>query len=438
MLKVALQLREHDLPAEVLDFQVCWAGLANELVVRFDFFIRCFYQYFAMLVSEAHEGLSLAGHFTDRQSAFVQGFTHVQDDNGVHYVTEYLPPNGVCGPLGQRQQPEILFAGLNDSFNIRSAKVFCEQVDRLEFLVGKQHEVTEAHRHPVLLFILPGGVFLWVVKHVVALPLEGVVLVHINIGKDLLAKKFNLLPLAKVDVTSTDETIFPFVLDGLELVVERLEREAIPCRHPADKRLLDEVIAAYTAPVAKDAVQDMTQDTFSFNFIREYNLQHFGHSALDEKVKQEVRITKYGVDFGVKKNINTSTRQAPVIATDPVKIIGDGIIGHESSAGGKKYSGFAVRSQLGDLPETFAHNLSGMVFTSILDVLRLIDSHTAAENISVTVPHQFLNLYKHYIEMSYIVVLSSTTNSRNFFDKSKYLNYNFIENQSFSKYSYSA
>lgn len=189
MPKVALQLREHDLPAEVLDFQACWNGLTNEFVVRFDLFIRCFYQYFAMLVSEAHEGLSLAGHFTDRQSAFVQGFTHVQDDNGVHYVTEYLSPHGVCGPLGQRQQPEILLAGLNDSFNIRSAEVFCEQVDRLEFLVGKQHEVTEAHRHPVLLFILQGGVLLGVIKHVVAFPLEGVVLVHINIGKDLLAKK---------------------------------------------------------------------------------------------------------------------------------------------------------------------------------------------------------------------------------------------------------
>lgn len=458
MLKVALQLREHDLPAEVLDFQACWDGLANKLVVRFNFFIRCFYQYFAMLVAKAHEALSLAGHFTDRQSAFVQGFTHVQEDNGVHYVTEDLPPHGVCGPLGQRQQPEILLAGLKDSFNIRSAKVFCEQVDRFEFLVGKQHEVTEAHRHPVLLFILQGGVFLGVIKHVVALPLECVLLVHINICKDLLAKKFNLLPLAKVDVTSTDETIFPFVQAGLELVVECLEREALPCRHPVDKRLLgavvkgvyhflgyvssiqhkrvdcnvkayrhvihhshygidvkdvagdniipdretgllvqyenkpglyggrvnpmttegvervvvnvvgkgqrvdiasrpevgvgfphsfnkcfeesqadtilshhievcgittercrgdilkhirgkrllNEVIATYAAPIAKDAVQDMTQDAFPFNFIREYNLQHFGHSALDKKAKQEVRVTKYGVDFGVRKNINTS------------------------------------------------------------------------------------------------------------------------------------
>lgn len=42
MLKVALQLREHDFPAEVLDFQVCWNDFANELVVRFNFFIRCF------------------------------------------------------------------------------------------------------------------------------------------------------------------------------------------------------------------------------------------------------------------------------------------------------------------------------------------------------------------------------------------------------------
>lgn len=415
-------------------------------------------------------------------------------------------------------------------------------------------------------------------------------LVHINICKDLLAKKFNLLPLTKVDVTSTDETIFPFVQAGLELVVECLEREALPCRHPADKRLLgsvvkgeyhflgyvssvqhkrvdcnvkvyshvihhshygidvkdvavdniipdretgllvqyenkpglyggrvnpmttegvervvvnivgkgrrvniaalsevgvgfphsfnkcfeesqadtilshhievcgittercrgdilkhirgerllNEVIATYAAPVAKDAVQDMTQDAFPFNFIREYSLQHFGHSALDKKAKQEVRVTKYGVDFGVRKNINTSARQASVIATNLVKAIGDGIIRHQSSAWGKEYSGFAVRGQPDDLPETFAYNLSGMEFTSILDVLRLLDSGTAAENISVIVPHQFLDSYKCHIEMSYIVVLSNTTNLSNIFDDGKHLNCNFIKNQSFSKYSHSA
>lgn len=61
-----------------------------------------------------------------------------------------------------------------------------------------------------------------------------------------------------------------------------------------------------------------------------------------------------------------------------------------------------------------------MEFTSILEVLRLLDSGTATENISVTIPHQFLNPYKCQIEMSYIVVLSSTTNSSNIFDD--YLN----------------
>lgn len=43
-------------------------------------------------------------------------------------------------------------------------------------------------------------------------------------------------------MTSTDETIFPFVQAGLELVVERLERKALPCRHPSDKRLLGTVV----------------------------------------------------------------------------------------------------------------------------------------------------------------------------------------------------
>lgn len=79
-------------------------------------------------------------------------------------------------------------------------------------------------------------------------------------------------------------------------------------------------------------------------------------------------------DFGVRKNINTSSGQASVIATDLVKAIGDGIIGHKSSAGGKEYSGFAVRSQPDDFPEVFAHNLLRMEFTSILDVLRLLDN----------------------------------------------------------------
>lgn len=81
-------------------------------------------------------------------------------------------------------------------------------------------------------------------------------------------------------------------------------------------------------------------------------------------------------DFGVRKNINTSSGQASsVIATDLVKAIGDGIIGNKSSAGGgKEYSGFAVRSQPDDFPEAFAHNLLRMEFTSILDVLRLLDS----------------------------------------------------------------
>lgn len=72
--------------------------------------------------------------------------------------------------------------------------------------------------------------------------------------------------------------------------------------------------------------------------------------------------------------------------------------------------------------QAFAHNLLRMEFTSILEVLRLLDSGTAAENISVTIPHQFLNPYKCQIEMSYIVVLSSTTNSSNIFDDGKHSN----------------
>ena len=75
----------------------------------------------------------------------------------------------------------------------------------------------------------------------------------------------------------------------------------------------------------------------------------------------------------------------------------------------------------------FAYNLSGMEFTSILDILRLLDSGTAAENISVIVPHQFLDSYKCHIGMSYIVVLSSTANLSNIFDDGGHLNYNLLK-----------
>lgn len=97
-----------------------------------------------------------------------------------------------------------------------------------------------------------------------------------------------------------------------------------------------------------------------------------------------------------------------------------------------------LRSQPDDFPEAFAHNLPRMEFTSILDVLRLLDGRTAAENISVTIPHQFLNPYKCHIEMSYTVVLYSITDLRNIFDNDKRINHNFTENQLFSKYSHSA
>lgn len=171
---------------------------------------------------------------------------------------------------------------------------------------------------------------------------------------------------------SQTDTILSHHAEVCGVATERCRGDVL--KHIRGERLLDEVIATYAAPVAKDAVPDMTQDALPFNFIRECNLQHFGHSALDEKAKQEMRITKYGVDFGVRKNIDTSAAQAFVIVTDLVKTIGDGIIGHKSSAGGKEYSGFAVRSQPDDLPKTFADNLPGMEFTSILDVLRLLDS----------------------------------------------------------------
>ena len=94
-----------------------------------------------MLVSEAHKELGLAGHFADRQSAFVQYLSHIQEDDGVYYVAEYRSPDSIDRPFGQRQEAEILL-------------------------------------------VLQSSIFLWGVKHIVTLPLESIERVVVNnVGK---------------------------------------------------------------------------------------------------------------------------------------------------------------------------------------------------------------------------------------------------------------
>ena len=584
MSKVALHSREHDLPAEVFDFQTCGDGLAKELVVCFDFFIWCFYQYFSMLITEAHKGLGSAGHFADRQATFVQRLPHIQEDDGVHYVAEYLSPDGVGRPFGQRQKAEIFLARLDDTLDIRPSEVFRKQIYGLELLVGKQDKVAEAHGHPILFLVLQGGIFLGVVKHVVAFPLKGVMLVHIHVGKDFLSEKLDFLPLAEVDVSSADETVLSFVETGLELVIEGLERKALPRRHPADERLfrtvvesvydllgdvtriqnkrvdsdvkthshvihdrhysvdvkniagddviphwkaglliqnkdkarldgggvntmateciegivvnvvrercgvhiaalpevriglphpfhkgleegkahavlthhgevrgiatercrgdvskdiggkglLDEVVTTYAASIAENAVQNMAQDTFTLDLIRESRLQDFCYPGLREKAKQEMSIAKNGMYLRIRENVNAPAGQTLIGAGNLIKTVGNGIVGHKPSLRRKEYPGFAVRRKPDNFSEAFAHNLSGMELATIPYVLRLLDCGAAAENISVSVPHQFLNSNKRHGRMSYIVVLSSTTNLRNISDNSKHFKSNFIKNQSFS------
>ena len=65
-----------------------------------------------MFVAEAHQRLRPSGDFGDGQSAVIQRFAHVQEDDGVHDVAEYLSADGVDGPLGQRKQAEVFLAGL--------------------------------------------------------------------------------------------------------------------------------------------------------------------------------------------------------------------------------------------------------------------------------------------------------------------------------------
>ena len=240
--KVALHSRDKDLLPEVADFQACGDGLAQEFVVCFYFFVRGFYKDFSMFVTEAHQGLRPSGDLGDGQTAVIQRLAHVQEDDCVHDVAEDLSADGIDGPLGQRKQAEVLLAGLDDALDVRPAEVVRQQLRRSEFLVGEQHEVAEPHGQPVLLLVLHRGVFVGMVQHEVALPLEGVVPVHVHIGIDLLAEQVNLLPLAEVHMAAAHKAVLPLVQAGAELVVERLEGKALPGRHPADEGLLRPVV----------------------------------------------------------------------------------------------------------------------------------------------------------------------------------------------------
>lgn len=235
--KVALHSRSQDLLPEVADFQTCGDSLTKEFVVRFDLFVRGFYKDFSMFVAEAHEGLRPAGYLRDGQADIIQRLAHLKEDNRVHDVAEDLSAYRVDRPLGQRQQAEVLLACLDDTLDVRPSEVFRQQLCRGKVLVGEEHEVTVSHRQPVLLLVLHGGVFLRMVQHEIPLPLEGVVLVHIDVGIDLLAKKFDFLALPEVHVPAADEAVLALVKARAELMVERLEREALAGWHPADKGL---------------------------------------------------------------------------------------------------------------------------------------------------------------------------------------------------------
>lgn len=239
--KVALHSRRQDLLQEVADFQACRDSLTQEFVVCFYLFVRGFYKDFFMFITEAHKGLRPSDDFGYGQADVIQCFAYVQEDDGVHNVAQYLSSDGVDSPLGQRKQAEILFTGLDYALDIRASEVVCKQLGRSEFLVGEQHEVSELDRQPVLLLVFHHGVLIWMVQHKVALPLESIVLVHVHIGIDHLAEKFNLLPLAEVYMAATYEAVLALVQAGAKLVVERLERKSLG-RQPANECLLRPIV----------------------------------------------------------------------------------------------------------------------------------------------------------------------------------------------------
>ena len=259
--KVALHSPSKEFCPEVIDFQAGRYVLSEELVVRFYFLIRCFYKDFSMFVPEAHKRLGSADDFRHRQTAIIQCLTHLQEDYSVDNVTENLSTDSLHSPLGEREKSEILLARLNYAFNVCSPEVFREQFRGLKFLVGEQHEVAKANCQPVFVLVFHLSIFVRVFKHIVALPLKGVVFIHINIGKDLFSEEFNLFSLPEVHVTSTDKTVFPLVKAVPELVVESLERKAPSRRHPADECLFSTIV---------ECVNDLFGDVASIKHQRVY------------------------------------------------------------------------------------------------------------------------------------------------------------------------
>ena len=240
--KVALHSREQDFLPKLAYFQASRHSLAEELVVCFDLFVRSFYENFTMLVAEAHQGLRPPCYLGYGQSAVIQGFSHIKEYDGVHDVAQDFPSHRVHRPFGKRQQAQVFLAGLDDTLDVRTAEVVGEEFRRREVLVGEQHEVAEPHRQPVLLLVPHRGVLVGMVQHEVALPLERVVLVDIHVGIYLLAEQLDLLPLAEIHMPSPDETVLPLAKGCAELMVERLEREALAGGHPADELLLRSVV----------------------------------------------------------------------------------------------------------------------------------------------------------------------------------------------------
>ncbi len=78
-------------------------------------------------------------------------------------------------------------------------------------------------------------------------------------------------------------------------------------------------------------MQDVAQDSFAFNLIRESRLQHFRQTGLDEETKQKMRVTEDSVNLRLRKDIDASADKTLVGAGHFVKAVRDGIVRHKAA-----------------------------------------------------------------------------------------------------------
>lgn len=145
-----------------------------------------------------------------------------------------LPSYGLIRPFGKRKQIQIFLAGLEHDLDVCPPEIFREKLLWRQIAIRDQNKIAILYGHPVFVLQLHISKLLLMLTKVIAEALQGIVLVHIDVGVLTMIKKFDFLTESKVSMMLPDKCIFTAVYQVLNFPVQGFVRISPAGRHSSD------------------------------------------------------------------------------------------------------------------------------------------------------------------------------------------------------------